>query len=77
MSLKDGKNNVIEGTVTALRTTNSLVSASSGRLVGVIDMDNIVVIETEQSVLVCRRGMAENVRDVVELLRRRQISKHF
>jgi mannose-1-phosphate guanylyltransferase len=77
MSLKDGKNNVIEGTVTAVRTTNSLVSASSGRLVGVIDMDNIIVIETEQSVLVCRRGMTENVRDLVELLRRRQISKHF
>ncbi|MBU3678861.1 MAG: mannose-1-phosphate guanylyltransferase [Candidatus Kapabacteria bacterium] len=77
MSLKDGKNNVIEGTVMAIRTSNSLVSASSGRLVGVIDMDNIMVIETEQSVLICRRGMTENVRDLVDLLRRRQISKHF
>lgn len=77
MSLKDGKNNVIEGTVVAVHTSNSLVSATSGRLVGVIDMDNIIVVETEQSVLICRRGMAENVRDLVELLRRRQISKHF
>lgn len=77
VSLKDGKNNVIEGTVMAIRTSNSLVSASTGRLVSVIDMDNIMVVETEQSVLICRRGMTENVRDVVEQLRRRQISKHF
>jgi mannose-1-phosphate guanylyltransferase len=77
MSLKDGKNNVIEGNVTTVRTTNCLVSAGSGRLVGVVDVDNLIIIETENSVLVCRRGMTENVRDLVELLRRRQISKHF
>lgn len=77
MSMKDGKNNVIEGNVTAVRTTNSLISAGSGRLVGVVDVDNLIVVETDQSVLVCRRGQAENVRDLVEHLRRRQISKHF
>lgn len=77
MSLKDGKNNVIEGNVTTVRTTNSLISAGSGRLVGVVDVDNLIIVETENSVLVCRRGLTENVRDLVELLRRRQISKHF
>lgn len=77
MSLKDGKNNVIEGNVTSVRTTNCLISAGSGRLVGAVDVDNLIIVETDQSVLVCRRGQAENVRDLVEHLRRRQISKHF
>jgi mannose-1-phosphate guanylyltransferase len=77
MSLKDGKNNVIEGNVLTVNTTNSLVSGSTGRLIGVVNVDNLVIVETESSILVAKRGQTEDVRDLVDQLRRRHIEKHF
>lgn len=77
MSMKDGKNNVLEGNVVALNSTNCLVSGSTGRLIGVVDVDNLIIVETESSMLICKRGQAEDVRDLVDLLRRRHIAKHF
>lgn len=77
MSMKDGKNNVLEGNVLAVNTTNSLVSGSTGRLIAMINADNLVVVETESSILICKRGQTEDVRDLVDQLRRRHIAKHF
>jgi len=77
MSMKDGKNNVLEGNVLAINTTNCLVSASTGRLIGLINADNLVVVETESSLLISKRGQTEDVRDFVDQLRRRNIAKHF
>lgn len=77
LSMKDGKNNVIEGNVVTLHATNCLVSASTGRLIGIVDVDNIIVVETESSIMICKRGETENVRDLVDTLRRRHIAKHL
>ena len=77
LSMKDGRNNVLEGNVVALNTTNSLVSGSSGRLISLVDIDNVIVIETDTSIMICHRGQAEDVRDLVDVLRRRQIAQHL
>lgn len=77
MSMKDASNNVLEGNVLAINTTNSLVSASTGRLIAMINVDNLVVVETESSILICKRGQTEDARDLVYQLRRRHIAKHF
>ncbi|MBL0321606.1 MAG: mannose-1-phosphate guanylyltransferase [Ignavibacteria bacterium] len=77
MSMKDGKNNVIEGNVVTLHTTNCLVSGTTGRLIGIVDVDNLIVIETESSIMICKRGETENVRDLVDVLRRRHIAQHL
>ena len=74
MSMKDGKNNVIEGNVVTLNSSSCLVSGSSGRLVGVVGVDNLVVVDTENALMICKRGKAEQVRDLVDLLRRRHIN---
>ena len=53
LQMKDGKNNVIEGNVVTLNTSSSMVSGSSGRLVGVVGLDNVVVVDTEDALLIC------------------------
>jgi mannose-1-phosphate guanylyltransferase len=73
LSMKDGRNNVVEGDVVTLQTNNSLVSGTSGRLVGVVGLDNIIVVDTEHALMICRRGKAEQVRDLIDLIRRRHI----
>ncbi|MCX6141345.1 MAG: sugar phosphate nucleotidyltransferase [Candidatus Kapabacteria bacterium] len=77
MSMKDGKNNVIEGNVVTLQTSNCLVSGTTGRLIGIVDVDNLIVVETESSIMICRRGATERVRDLVDVLRRRHIAQHL
>lgn len=74
LAMKDGKNNVIEGNVVTLQTTNCLVNATTGRIISLVGVDNLVVVETENAVMICPRGQTHNVRDLVDLLRRRHIS---
>ncbi|MFZ9870027.1 MAG: mannose-1-phosphate guanylyltransferase [Candidatus Kapaibacteriota bacterium] len=73
LSMKDGKNNVIEGNVVTVNTHNCFVSSQTGRLVGIVGVDNLVVVETEQALMICNRGKTTDVRDLVDLLRRRHI----
>lgn len=75
--MKDGKNNVIEGNVVTVNTANCLVSGSTGRMIGLVGVDNLIVVETEGSIMICPRGDAEQVRDLVDLMRRRQITRHL
>jgi len=77
VSMKDGKNNVIEGNVVTLQATNCLVSGTTGRLIGIVNVDNLIVVETDSSIMICRRGESENVRDLVDVLRRRHIANHL
>lgn len=73
LSMKDGKNNVIEGNVATLNTTNTLVSGSTGKLIGLVGVDNLIVVETDSAILICPRGKAEQTRDLVDFMRRRNI----
>lgn len=73
MSMKDGRNNVIEGNVVTLQTNSCLVSSSSDRLIGIVGIDNLIVVDTENALMICRRGKTEQVRDLIDLIRRRHI----
>lgn len=77
VTMKDGKNNVIEGNVVTLHAANCLVSGTTGRLIAIVNVDNLIVVETESSIMICRRGQSENVRDLVDVLRRRHIANHL
>lgn len=77
LSMKDGKNNVIEGNVVTLSSSSCMVRGTSGRLIGIVGLDNLVVIDTDDALLVCRRGNTDQVRDLVDLLRRRHIGGHI
>jgi len=64
----DEAGNILRGDVIAVDSTNSAV-LSSGKLLAVVGLDNIVVVETDDSVLVCHRDKAQQVKAVVEKLK--------
>lgn len=66
-SPKDGDGNVVVGDVLLDGSRDSLVNASS-RLVGVIGLDNVVVVETPDAVLVADRGRTQDVKTLVARL---------
>ncbi|NQW29206.1 MAG: NTP transferase domain-containing protein [Ignavibacteria bacterium] len=77
LSMKDGKNNVIEGNVVTMNSDNNFVTAATGKLISLINVDNLIVVETESSILIAERGSSAAVRDLVDLIRRRHIGNHL
>lgn len=68
VSDKDSNNNSISGNVVDVDSKNSLVYATS-KLVTTIGLDNIVVVETEDAVLVCDKNKTQDVKKVFDKLK--------
>ena len=63
----DANNNVVEGNVALHETKGSLVVAQS-RLVGLVGIEDTVVVETKDAVLVCKQNRSEEVKALVQQL---------
>jgi len=69
VSAKDAAGNASHGDVLLRDSRNSLVHAAS-RLVGVVGLDNVVVVETPDAVLVADRSRSQEVKQIVAELDR-------
>ncbi len=71
---KDKENNVIidgeepGGRVINIDTSNSLIHMD-GRLIAIIDVDDVAIVDTKEILLVCKRSMAQSVKKIVEQLK--------
>jgi mannose-1-phosphate guanylyltransferase/mannose-6-phosphate isomerase len=65
---KDSEGNVLRGDVRSIDCKNSYIVATS-RLVAAIGLEDLVIIETEDAVLVMSRERSQDVKDVVDALR--------
>lgn len=77
-STSDANGNVTVGPVEMLDTGNSFVR-SEGRLTTVLGMTDVVVVSTQDAVLVASRDAAQRVRDLVQVLEHKHppiISEH-
>ncbi|MCI3951190.1 MAG: mannose-phosphate guanylyltransferase/mannose-6-phosphate isomerase [Burkholderiales bacterium] len=66
---KDEGGNVIHGDVCAVDTRNSLLIGQS-RLIACVGLEDVVVIETADAIMVARKDSAQQVKQVVERLKR-------
>jgi len=51
----------------AVDSGNSLVH-SSGKLVALVGVEDLIVVETDDALLVCRKGRSQDVKKIVEIL---------
>lgn len=65
----DENGNIILGDVLAVNTTNSVIY-SDKKFVTAVGLDNIVVVETSDAVMVCRKDKAQDVKLIVEALKK-------
>jgi mannose-1-phosphate guanylyltransferase/mannose-6-phosphate isomerase len=75
---KDEAGNVKLGDVICHDTSKSLI-ISDKRLIAAVGLENLLVVETDDAILITRRGDAQKVKDVVDLLSaegRREASEH-
>lgn len=64
--LPDGEGNVVLGKHTGLGTRRTLII--SPRTVATIGVDDLIIVDTEDAILICPRDHAQEVKDLVEKL---------
>ncbi len=76
LSPKDKNGNFTSGNIILLDTKNSYVHASGG-VVAVLGLEDVVVVQEKGAILVCKRERGEEVKQIVELLKRQKLSKYI
>jgi mannose-1-phosphate guanylyltransferase len=79
---KDKDNNVIidgevpGGRVINIDTSETLVH-TDGRLIAIVNVDDIAIVDTKDILLVCKKSDAQSVKKVVELLKKEKETKYL
>lgn len=76
LSMKDAKNNAIEGDVIAMDSNNCFVS-SNGKMIGLIGVEDLIVVDSDNGLIICKRGDSQKIRDLVDYMRRKQITGYL
>jgi mannose-1-phosphate guanylyltransferase len=73
LSMKDGRNNVLIGNVMASNVRNTFVM-SDERFIGIVGIDNLIVVDTNDSLFICKKGETANVQEIIDYLKRKQLN---
>ena len=69
--------NVIRGQHLSVDSKDNLIYSYSGRLVSTVDVHNMIIIDTEDSLLVCSKERAHDVKKIVEQLKKKKLKKYL
>jgi mannose-1-phosphate guanylyltransferase len=70
----NGDGNALRGTVIAKDSHRNYIDAGT-KVVAVIGIDDIIVVSTDDAILICKKGRSQDVKEVVDYLRRKQINE--
>ncbi|MGA1862851.1 mannose-1-phosphate guanylyltransferase/mannose-6-phosphate isomerase [Deferribacter thermophilus] len=68
---KDENNNVIKGNVVSKNSKNSLILGSK-RLLCTVGVDDLIIADTDDAILIAKKGYSQQVKDIVELLKKEE-----
>lgn len=72
----DEENNVIIGNHFAKDTKGCLID-SRDRFIATLGIENLIIIDTEDALLICRRDMAQQVKDLVDAMKRKNLDHYL
>jgi mannose-1-phosphate guanylyltransferase len=72
----DGNRNVVIGDHIGVETSNSLIYSNS-RLIATVGLSDMIVVDTDDIVLVCHKEDAQKVKHLVEELKKSQLEKYL
>lgn len=76
LSSKDENGNAAEGKVYTNNVNDSYIY-SPNKVTAVIGLDNVIVINHEDTVLICRRDKAQDVKEIVEYLKMNKMDEYL
>ncbi|HEY9206976.1 MAG TPA: mannose-1-phosphate guanylyltransferase/mannose-6-phosphate isomerase [Candidatus Methanoperedens sp.] len=75
---KDGKKNAVSGCDDVLMgSSGNLIYSKPGKLVSLIDINDMVVVDTPDALLVCPRNSSQKVKDVVAALKNKNDDRAY
>ncbi|BAK78314.1 mannose-1-phosphate guanylyltransferase/mannose-6-phosphate isomerase [Pseudogulbenkiania sp. NH8B] len=79
VSEKNGDGNVIKGDVLAVDSQDSYLHSANGRLIAALGVSDLVVVDTEDAVMVAHKGQVQQVKKIVDRLKaagRKEATQH-
>lgn len=76
VSQKDENGNAVRGGFIGVDAADSLIQ-STGKLVALVGVKDLLVVETKDALLICRRGRSQDVRKIVEALEKRGLTSYL
>ena len=74
---EDENNNVIRGLHRGIGTTNCIIVGDSKKLIATVDVDDMVIVDTEDSLLVCSAKSAQKIKELVGILEKDPVLNKF
>ena len=71
---KDKNGNIIKGRHIGIDTKNTIVHGNE-KIVTTVGLDNIVIVDTEDAILVCDKNRAQDVKEIRNLLKNKGLDK--
>jgi mannose-1-phosphate guanylyltransferase/mannose-6-phosphate isomerase len=72
---KDESSNVKLGNVFNINSSNSIVYSNSKKVVSIVDVKDLIIINTDDALLVAKKGSGEKVKNIVELLKNQKCNE--
>jgi mannose-1-phosphate guanylyltransferase len=76
MTGKDSGGNSITGTVIQKDMKDCYVFSPS-KVVGVIGAEDLIIVNTDDALLICKRGRSQDVKEIVDYLKRKQMNEYL
>ena len=77
LAAKDSNGNAVLADASLVESNNCYVRAKPGKLVALIGVDDLVIVDTEDALLIMPRERAQDVRRVVDDLNQRDAKKYL
>jgi mannose-1-phosphate guanylyltransferase len=74
---KDENGNAISNDPVALKDVKGCLIDAPERLVAAVGIEDLVIVDTPDALLICPRGRAQEVKDLVELIRRKKLRQYL
>jgi mannose-1-phosphate guanylyltransferase len=70
---RDGDNNAIRGVVISKDSPGNYIDAGN-KVVAAIGVEDMIIVTTDDAVLICKKGRSQDVKEIVDYLRRKQMN---
>lgn len=66
---KNDKDNITQGDIYPIDSQGNLIWSSNKKIIGIIGLENLVIVDTKDALLVCRRDRSGEVKQLTEILK--------
>jgi mannose-1-phosphate guanylyltransferase len=68
-NISSGENHIL------INTKNCLISTSTEKTIATVGVEDLIIVDTEDALLICKKNQSQNVKQVVEILNKKNITK--